>query len=125
MRARTLRVLLMSEEVEIEEVARAIEKAHRGDLPKAEYQLVFRGLETLRTILTPERVGLLKRIRREKPGSVYELAKLAGRDRKSVITDLRILKNLGLVTTSKREVDGRPHQVPHVSYSRLEIAVEV
>lgn len=68
---------------------------------------------------------MLQTIRKERPGSVYELASLLGRDRKSVTDDLRDLEFVGLVHIGKRQVGRRKTTVPSVSYSRIEIGVPV
>lgn len=115
----------MSEDEEIEDTARFLEKVGRGDKVSPQRRLVFRSIEDLRSFLTPERLRLLRIIRREKPASVYELAKLAGRDRKSITTDLDVLAGLGLVQMGRLAGEGRRRSVPHVEYSRIEIAVEV
>jgi predicted transcriptional regulator len=96
-----------------------------GNAPEPHRRLVFDSLDDMRRFLTPARLELLKVIRREKPASVYALAKLADRDRKSVTDDLAVLTELGLVTMTKSKGPGRARSVPHVSYSRIEIGVEV
>lgn len=88
-------------------------------------QLVFRSIDDLRSFLTPQRLRLLKLIRSRRPGSVYELAALAGRDRKAVRTDLDVLVSLGVVRMSRASTGGRVRSVPHVPYSRIEIGVKV
>ncbi len=59
--------------------------------------LYFESLEDLRRALTPKRMDLLVAILRQAPGSVTELAKLAGRDLKNVSEDLTLLRQLRLV----------------------------
>lgn len=41
-------------------------------------------IEAARNLLTPSRLALLRAIRTKRPGSVYELAKLVGRNLKNV-----------------------------------------
>lgn len=125
MKAKTMKVEILSEADEIKQTARTIRAAAAGKAVSAENRLVFRNVEDLRKFLTPERIRILRLIRHERPKSVYALAKLAGRDRKSVTTDLSVLERMGLVEVEKTDRGARDRSVPTVSYSRIEIAVEV
>jgi predicted transcriptional regulator len=124
MKTKTMKVEILSEADEIRKTAGRIRAAAAGR-PGTENRLVFRTIEDLRKFLTPERIRILRVIRHQRPKSVYELAKLAGRDRKSVITDLTVLERLGLVEVEKTQRGARARSVPEVTYSRIEIAVEV
>ena len=53
----------------------------------------------LRTILTPGKSHLLHVLRQKQPNSIYELAKLLGRDFKSVRQDVLILTDFGVIET--------------------------
>ena len=89
-----------------------------------EDSISFRSLDQLRKFLTPKRIELLRIIRHKKPGSMYELAKLVGRTPENVNTDVKFLKHLGFVETTRvKEV--RKKLVPEVDYDKmiLEIAV--
>src|SRR2546427_7101485 len=50
---------------------------------------------------TPTRLALLRVIRDKRPGSIYELAKLVGRDFKNVQGDLKLLEKYGLVRLNR------------------------
>ena len=89
-----------------------------------EDSISFQSLDQLRKFLTPKRIELLRMIRHKKPGSMYELAKLVGRTPENVNTDVKFLKHLGFVETTRiKEV--RKKLVPQVDYDKmiLEIAV--
>jgi len=53
----------------------------------------------LRSILSPEKSRLLHVLRQKQPNSIYELAKLLGRDFKSVRQDVLILSDFGVIET--------------------------
>lgn len=53
----------------------------------------------LRTILAPEKSRLLHVLRHKQPNSIYELAKLLGRDFKSVRQDVITLSDFGVIET--------------------------
>ena len=53
----------------------------------------------LRSILSPEKSRLLHVLRQKQPNSIYELAKLLGRDFKSVRQDVLTLSDFGVIET--------------------------
>lgn len=61
----------------------------------------FHDLKTARSILTDDRLALLKLIRHSKPNSIAMLARLAKRDLKAVNSDVELLKGLGLVKATE------------------------
>ena len=66
---------------------------------KGEY---FENLEAVRAALTETRLALLRVIRKRKPKSVAELARIAKRDFKSVYRDVEALRDLGLIQVADR-----------------------
>ncbi len=73
---------------------------------KKEYD--FEGISTLRKLLSNEKARLLHTIKNQKPGSIYELAKMLKRDIKAVKKDLKLLDRFGFIdliseSTKKRE----------------------
>ena len=57
----------------------------------------FEGLTLLRRILSNEKARLIHFIKKNKPGSIYELAKMLGRDFKSVNDDIKLLEKFGFI----------------------------
>ena len=107
MALKTIRIRLKSVDQALDEAVatiKAIGKGKRVKLRKGEY---FENLDAVRSILTENRLALLRLIRKHKPESVAELARLAGRDFKHVHGDVALLQDLGLVrsTVNKR---GKP-----------------
>lgn len=62
----------------------------------------FTSLEAARNFLTRERLALLRAIREKRPRSIYELAKVVGRDLKNVRQDVKLLERHGLVNLKER-----------------------
>ena len=54
-------------------------------------------ISLLRSILSNERAKILHILKEKQPNSIYELAKLLGRDFKSVRYDISILEKFGLI----------------------------
>ena len=125
MKIKEIKVEVKPYQEELNELASKIEKISKGKVVKKEEKIIFNSISDLRKFLTPERIRLIQTIRRKKPKSVYELAKLLNRDRKSVTVDLDILKTIGLVELKKETVKKRITMIPQVNYTRINIAVPV
>lgn len=81
--------------------------------------LTFPDLETLRTILTDERLRLLQMLNAKKPKSLYELAQLLGRKYANVYADAKKLEELGLI-----ELQGRDNRnQPTTPYEKIRIEI--
>jgi len=104
---KTIRVQLKSLDNALDDainVMKNIQKGKRVKPTKAEY---FENLEAVRSVLTENRLLLLRLIRTHKPDSVSELARLAKRDFKHVYGDVELLENLGLIESTPNS-QGKP-----------------
>jgi predicted transcriptional regulator len=82
--------------------------------------LFFTSPEALRQFLSPERLELIRLIRRRQPDSINELAALAHRDFKRVYEDIQSLAQAGLVELA----NDKGRKKPRVAHElRLEIVV--
>ncbi|MFH1587202.1 MAG: hypothetical protein ABID38_05060 [Candidatus Diapherotrites archaeon] len=97
------------------------EKLKKGEKVQKQEILSFENIETLRKIITNERIRLLKLIRTRKPKTIYELAKIAKRPYSNVFKDVKKLENLGLIGLGGENHD----QGPIAKYDRLKIAIPV
>lgn len=107
MALKTIRIRLKSIDDALDEAVssmKAIEKGERVKPRKGEY---FDNLDAARSILTESRLVLLTLIRKYKPESVAELARLAKRDFKNVHSDVALLQDLGLVHSTVNQ-KGKP-----------------
>lgn len=102
----------------------AWKKLESGKMVKEEEGIYFESIDTMRSVLTNNRLLILKTIRDKKPGSVYELAKMLNRDLKNVNQDLKLLSDIGLVTLEKTEAD-KKRVVPHVDYGKIMLEIPV
>jgi predicted transcriptional regulator len=62
----------------------------------------FTSIEAVRNFPTRERLALLHATRTRRPESLYELAKLVGRDFKNVQEDIRLVERHGLGRIAKQ-----------------------
>ena len=88
--------------------------------------IYFTSIQAARTLLTPGRLALLRAIRRQRPGSIYQLAKILKRDLKNVQDDLRLLQEYGLVRMTKgRAVGRRAVKVPEALFGQIELKIAI
>jgi predicted transcriptional regulator len=103
-------------------LAKALDK---GKTPDMVHELSFRNLETLRRTLTPKRLAIIREIKRRKPASVYELARLMGTDYKNLIKEVNKLKVLGLVEVKEKTAEKRKSSVPMVNFDSFKVEIPV
>ena len=82
------------------EIARRLDAGER-DPRWAQEVLTFHDIDSLRSVLTDERLELLRLIRQKHPASLTELAALSGRDLKQVNEDVQQLALLGFIEVEK------------------------
>ena len=107
--------------------AKTFEAVRSGQrVPKGPREEVgFTSIEAARNFLTRERLALLRTIRSRQPGSLYELAKLVGRDFKNVQEDIGILERHGLVRISKESRGKRKVKVPQVPFEEIALRIAI
>ena len=108
----------------LEDFATAWKKIDAGQEVKKQEGLYFESIDTMRAILTNKRLLILKTIKEKEPNSIYELAKILGRDLKNINQDLKLLADAGLVILEKVEKD-RKRIIPHVDYSKILLEIPV
>ena len=83
-------------------------------------------IEAARNLLTPNRLALLRAIRMKRPGSIYELAKITGRDLKNVQDDLRLLERYGLVRIGHGRSSGkRKVRIPQAVFKEIAFRIAI
>ena len=84
----------------------------------------FSELSQLRQILSNERAKLLNTIKTKHPESMYHLAKITGRDFKSIKKDLDVLEKFGIVQFQKEQKGKRKKLKPVLAIDKLQINFE-
>ena len=79
----------------------------------------------LRSLLSPEKARLLHLIKTKQPNSIYELAKLLGRDFKAVRADIRVLENFGMLEMIPVHKGKRQKLKPILVIDELKINLEI
>jgi predicted transcriptional regulator len=86
----------------------------------------FTSIEAARNFFTRERLALLRAIRRERPGSISELARMVERSLKSVQTDLKVLQKHGLVTfRPASRARQRASKAPESPYREIALRIAI
>ncbi|MFI5351170.1 MAG: hypothetical protein ACHQ2Z_16620 [Elusimicrobiota bacterium] len=123
MKIKSITIKIQSLAEDLDEFARVAHAIERGHPPKKLIENIsFESLEAMRTVLTPKRLELLKAIRRERPASVYALAKTTGRDLKNVQDDVAFLARRGFVSLSRGR-HARAGVSPRVHYDRIRLDI--
>jgi len=124
MRVKKVKIGIKSVKDALADFVKAGEAIERGDKVKKEKGTYFESIEGFRKALTPKRLELLHLIKEKHPQSLQELARLANRDMKSIVTDVEILEELDLIDM-RRKKEGRKESVPMVEYDAIEVLVAV
>ena len=105
------------------ETFKAIEAGRRVRRREGVY---FTSIEAARNLLTPSRLALLRAIRSQRPGSIYALAKMLGRDLKNVQEDLQILERYGLVRMTREHGQGKRRvKVPQTLFDQIALKIAI
>ena len=124
--ARTMTIRIKPVTEALDDVRDAFKSAETGTRVKRRNGVYCTSVDAARNLLTTSRLALLRLIRTERPGSIYELARLAGRDLKNVQDDLRLLTRYGLVKmTTERRTGKRQVRVPQALFSQIELKIAI
>ena len=82
-------------------------------------------ISILRQLFSNEKARLLHVCKTKQPNSIYELAKLLGRDFKAVRYDIRILEQFGFIELVSSHKDGRERLRPIVDTDEVIINIKI
>lgn len=122
MKLKDVEIIVMSDEDYGEHLNQLFEGVRNGEIREPEpHKIVTRTAEDIGKILTRERLRLLHVIRKSKPESISELARMVKRKESNVHNDLSFLEGIGLIELK----EGKDHvkKVPFVDYDALHITV--
>ncbi len=71
----------------------------------------FTDFDAARALFTEKRLEMLRLIRKHKPTSINQLAKIAGRDFKNIYTDVIHFENLDIIRVPRGKRAGEPLEV--------------
>jgi len=123
-RVRNIKIGVKDLRAALDEARDTMERIAAGKSIQKIHDVSFTSYEAMRKILTSRRLELLHVIKEKSPRSVYELARLLGRDLKNVNDDLAILTNIGLVEL-RGTTTGRKNVVPWVTVDKIQVEITV
>jgi predicted transcriptional regulator len=82
-------------------------------------------VSSLRHLLSNEKARLLHIAKTKKPESIYKLAKLLGRDFKSVRQDIRVLERFGFIELISNHKNNRELLMPVVDADKVIITINL
>lgn len=85
----------------------------------------FEGISALRKLLSNQRARLLHTIKTKKPSSIYGLAKLLGRDFKSVFEDIKLLERFGFLELTSEHTGKRERLKPTIVSDTIHINIKI
>ena len=85
----------------------------------------FSDIKLLRNLLSNEKARILHILKSKNPKSIYGLAKLLGRDFKSVRDDVRVLERFGFIEFHAEKTGKREALKPVLVIDRLQIQIEI
>jgi predicted transcriptional regulator len=106
----------------LEDFADTWKKLESGKKVKKEEGIYFESIDAVRSVLTNNRLLILKTIKEKHPKSIYELSKMLGRNLKNVNQDLEMLLRIGLVELKKETTD-KNRVTPFVNYNEIMFAI--
>lgn len=124
MKIKNVRLDIQSENEFIAEAKKAMKAVAKGKTVKPQSVISFESLKTMRKFITDERLRILKTIKKNKPDSIYALAKILHRDAKNVTDDVHYLAELGLIEIKKTK-NGRKKTRPVVDYEKIQVEIMV
>ena len=124
--AKTLTIQIKSAGEALEGFRETFKDVEAGRRVSRRDGVYFTSIEAARNLLTPNRLALLRAIRMKRPGSIYELAKITGRDLKNVQDDLRLLERYGLVRIGHGRSSGkRKVRIPQAVFNEIALRIAI
>ena len=119
---KTFEIQIQSKAEANREFAEAFKNAQAGKKVPAKIGTFFASLDAVRNLLTEKRMELLHQVKTKRPRSIYQLAKLTGRNFKNVYDDVQTLKKYGLIHFGKAVQKSRkPSRSVSVPYGDINI----
>jgi len=124
LKVKNVTIRIKSLEDVLEEAKDVMKRLERGEKVKKHEGISFKNIETMRKVLTEERLRILKTIKKEHPPSIYKLAKILKRDIINTFDDVQYLAEVGLLELKKTK-EGREKITPLVNYDKILLEIPV
>jgi predicted transcriptional regulator len=85
----------------------------------------FSDIMLLRKLLSNEKARILYILKAQKPKSIYQLAKIIGRDFKSVRDDVKLLEKFGFIEFQEAKTGKRESLMPVLIVDKMNLVVNI
>ncbi len=85
----------------------------------------FDSLSALRKLLSNEKARILFTIKNKQPSSLYNLAKILGRDFKSISEDVKLLERFGFIQMVSEKTGNRERLKPVLAVDSVTINIKI
>jgi predicted transcriptional regulator len=124
--AKTLTIRIKSADRTLKEFRNTFKDVEAGRPVRKREGVYFTSIEAVRNLLTPNRLALLRAVRLERPGSIYQLSRMVKRDLKNVQDDLRILERYGLVRMADATRTGKRRvRIPRSLFDEIALKIAI
>ncbi|MSS74470.1 hypothetical protein EXS72_02410 [Candidatus Pacearchaeota archaeon] len=89
---------------------------------KSDYD--FKSIASLRSLLSNEKMKIIHTIKTKNPNSIYNLAKIVGRDFKAVSEDIKLLEQFGIIDLIKEKTGNRERLKPVLIIDSIKIEIQ-
>ena len=115
-------VSLKSPTESLEDFKKALSSARKGKLQGDHYQIAFDNKKDFSKFI--KNIDLLMTIQSLKPSSVYELAKILGKDQSNINKTISFFESDGIVKIKESKRNNRTVKKPVVDYQKIEFDLE-
>ena len=111
MKVKTIKIKIKSLDESLDEFVKVAEDVSKGKRVRQRSNMYVADAATARGIFTESRLRIIQLLKNEEVSSIYELAKMLGRDFKNVSEDICFLSDLGIIKISEAK-SGRKQKKP-------------
>lgn len=115
-------VSLKSPSESLEDFKNALKAARKGKVSSEHYEIAFDNKKDFSKFI--KNIDLLMTIQSLKPASIYELAKLLGKDQSNINKTIAFFEAYGIVKVKESKKNNRTVKRPVVDYQKIEFDLE-
>lgn len=102
----------------------SMKKAIAGEPQVFEDVIFFESLDLVDSFINPMKAKIIRSIQKHSPESIYELAKILGKDQGYIQKEVKFLEGLGILKIESIKDSGRTKSVPTVIYDKFIIDLD-
>lgn len=116
-------VSLKSPAESLEDFKKALKSARKGKTKEPHYEIAFDNKKDFSKFI--KNIDILMTIQSLKPKSVYELAKILGKDQSNLNKTITFFESYGIVKVKEAKLNNRTVKKPIVDYGKIEFDLAV